>query len=106
MGAYGYAAVSVPGGAKYTGWIDLCWDWLQRFKKIHICFDEDATGRMKVVEIVTRLGMARTDMVRLPLKGGKNENRFKDINECLQSGVTPEVIAQCVSAPEILSRIG
>ena len=46
---------------------------------------------MKVVEIVTRLGMARTDIVRLPLKGGKNENRFKDINECLQSGVTPEL---------------
>jgi len=65
---YGYPAVSVPGGAKYTGWIDLCWDWLQRFRKIHISFDEDVTGRMKVVEIVTRLGMARTDIIRLPEK--------------------------------------
>jgi DNA primase len=65
---YGHAAVSVPGGAKYTGWIDLCWDWLQRFGKIHISFDEDAAGRMKVVEIVTRLGMARTDIIRLPEK--------------------------------------
>ena len=63
---YGYAAVSVPGGAKYTGWIDLCWDWLQQFKKIHISFDEDAAGRTKVVEIVTRLGVARTDIIRLP----------------------------------------
>ena len=66
--AYGYPAVSVPGGAKYTGWIDHCWDWLKPFRKIHISFDEDAAGRMKVVEIVTRLGMARTDIVRLPVK--------------------------------------
>ena len=65
---YGHAAVSVPGGAKYTGWIDTCYDWLQRFKKIHISFDEDTAGRMKVVEIVTRLGMARTDIIRLPEK--------------------------------------
>jgi DNA primase len=65
---YGCPAVSVPGGAKYTGWIDMCWDWLQRFKKIHISFDEDAAGRMKVVEIVTRLGMARTDIIRMPEK--------------------------------------
>jgi DNA primase len=65
---YGHAAVSIPGGATYTGWIDLCWDWLQRFGKIHISFDEDAKGRMKVVEIVTRLGMARTDIIRLPQK--------------------------------------
>jgi twinkle protein len=65
---YGYAAVSVPAGAKYTRWIDLCWDWLQRFKQIHVSFDEDAAGRMKVVEIVTRLGMARTDIIRLPEK--------------------------------------
>ena len=39
---------------------------MQAFKKIHISFDEDAAGRMKVVEIVTRLGIARTDIVRLP----------------------------------------
>ena len=65
---YGFAAVSVPGGAKYTGWIDLCWDWLQAFKKIYVSFDEDLAGRMKLVEIVTRLGIARTDIVRLPVK--------------------------------------
>ena len=65
---YRYPAVSVPGGANYTGWINSCWDWLQRFKKIHISFDEDTAGRRKVVEIVTRLGMARTDIIRLPEK--------------------------------------
>ena len=27
---------------------------------------------------------------------------YKDINECLQAGVSPAVIAQCVNAPEIL----
>jgi twinkle protein len=67
--SYGFAAVSVPGGAKYLGWIDHCWDWLQVFSKIHVSFDEDAAGRMKVMEIVTRLGIVRTDIVRLPEKG-------------------------------------
>jgi DNA primase len=62
----GVAAVSVPGGAGYLGWIEVCWDWLARFTNIHISFDEDRAGRAKVVEVVTRLGMARTDMVRLP----------------------------------------
>ena len=99
---YGYPAVSVPGGAKSTSWIDQCWDWLQLFKKIHISFDEDTAGRMKVVEIVTRLGMARTDSIRLPLKPEVAVNHYKDINECLQAGVTPEVIVQCVNAPEII----
>lgn len=63
---FGFPAVSVPGGAGYLGWIDLCYEWLSRFKKIHISFDEDRAGRQKVVEVVQRLGMARTDIVRLP----------------------------------------
>lgn len=66
---FGFAAVSVPGGAGYTGWIDVCFDWLARFKKIHISFDEDRAGRQKVVEVVQRLGIARTDIIRLPEKG-------------------------------------
>ncbi len=65
---YGFAGVSVPCGAKSLGWIDVCWDWLAAFKKIHIAFDEDPAGRMKVVEIVTRLGMQRTDMLRMPCR--------------------------------------
>lgn len=71
---YGFPAVSVPGGAKYTGWIDLCWDWLQAFRKIHISFDEDNAGRLKVVEIVTRLGIARTDILRLPEKESRDDH--------------------------------
>jgi hypothetical protein len=65
---YGWPAVSVPGGAKYTGWIDVCYEWLQPFSKIHVNFDEDNAGRMKVEEVVTRLGIARADIVRLPEK--------------------------------------
>ena len=51
----------MPGGAKYLGWIDYCWEWLERFSKIHISFDEDAAGWAKVKEIATRLGNARAD---------------------------------------------
>lgn len=63
---YGFAGVSVPCGAKSLTWIDVCWEWLQAFSKIHVSFDEDGAGRMKVLEIVTRLGIARTDIIRLP----------------------------------------
>ena len=97
---YGYPAVSVPGGAGSLGWIDVCWDWLQRFKKIHISFDEDRAGRQKVVEIVQRLGMARTDIVRLPEK--ESGGRFKDANACLQAAVAPEAMAGCIANPEVL----
>ena len=97
---YGFPAVSVPGGAAYTGWLDICWDWLQRFKKIHVSFDEDRAGRQKVVEVVQRLGMARTDIIRLPEK--EAGRRYKDANECLQAGVSPEVMAGCIANPEVL----
>lgn len=97
---YGFPAVSVPGGAGNTGWVDVCWDWLQRFERIHISFDEDRAGRAKVVEIVQRLGMARTDIVRLP----ENEfgTRYKDANECLQDAVPLATMAACVANPEVL----
>jgi len=97
---YGWAAVSVPGGAKYTGWIDLCYEWLQAFSKLHISFDEDNAGRMKVEEIVKRLGIARADIVRLPER--EEGVRYKDINECLQAGVSAEVIRECVLRPEFI----
>ncbi len=97
---YGFAAVSVPGGALYTRWLDICWDWLQRFKKIHISFDEDRAGRQKVVGIVQRLGLARTDIIRLPER--ESGGRYKDANECLQAGVSPEAMAACISNPEVL----
>ena len=63
---FGWSAVSVPGGAGYLGWMPICWDWLVPWKRIHLSFDEDRAGRMKVVEAVKRLGMSRTDIVRLP----------------------------------------
>lgn len=65
--SYGFAAVSVPGGAKYLGWIEICWDWLEAFSKIMVSFDEDTAGREKVHEIVKRLGIARAEIIRLPL---------------------------------------
>ena len=101
---YGFAAVSVPGGAKYLGWIDYCWEWLERFSKIHISFDEDAAGRAKVVAIVTRLGIARTDIIRLPKREGTEgtDKRHKDINECLQAGIGAALINDSVANAEVI----
>lgn len=107
---WGIPAVSIPGGAKATGWIDLCWDWLQTWKRIYISFDEDAAGRAKVVEVVTRLGIERTDIVRLPEKpiDGTVElpegevKRFKDANECLMAGLQAADMEQCLAKAEVL----
>lgn len=63
---FGWPAVSVPGGAGHLGWIQICWDWLTPWKRVYLSFDEDRAGRAKLVEAVKRLGMSRTDIVRLP----------------------------------------
>jgi hypothetical protein len=101
---FGMAAVSVPCGAKSTAWIDVCWDWLQKFSKIHLSFDEDAAGRGKVAEIVTRLGMARTDIIRLPYRKDQQYEsaRHKDANECLQNGITAGQMAETVHQAEFI----
>lgn len=90
----------VPGWAGNLKWIDTCWDWLQDFKKSHISFDEGPVGHSKVVQIVKRLGMERTDIIRLPQK--ESGERFKDCNECLQAGVSLERIAESRPNSEIL----
>jgi len=97
---YGYLCVSIPSGAGYAGWIDTCWEWLQKWTRIYVSFDEDRAGRAKLVEVVQRLGIQRTDIVRLPFR--EEAVRFKDANECLQAGVTSEQMAAALTDTEVL----
>jgi twinkle protein len=74
----GEPAVSIPYGAKDTKWIEAEWDFLQKFKKIYLCLDNDAAGQQYVNDIVKRLGAWRCYNVMLP---------FKDANECMNNNI-------------------
>ena len=99
---YGYAAVSVPSGAKALQWIDHHWDWLNdsRWRRLCVSFDEDSAGRSAIEEVVKRLGMARTDIIRLP--AGEDGKPFKDANACLQQGVTQAQMDEAMANPDII----
>mgnify|MGYP006266639535 CR=1 FL=1 len=85
----GIPAVSVPNGVADQEWIELDWEWLERFEKIYISTDMDGVGRESAEKIARRLGLHRSYIVTLP---------FKDANECLQQGITKEAFIQALEA--------
>ena len=80
---YGIDAVSVPMGAKNFEWVDNEWDYLEEFKAIYLCFDNDRAGIEAVRDLVQKLGAWRCKGVVLP---------FKDANECLIKGVAKDTV--------------
>jgi len=74
----GEPAVSIPSGAKDKRWIETEWDFLQKFQKIYLMFDNDTAGQENIFDIVKRLGMWRCYNVILP---------YKDANECLNNNI-------------------
>lgn len=77
----GISAVSVPNGVSDQEWIELDWEWLERFEKIYISTDMDGAGREAAEKLAKRLGLHRTYVVTLP---------HKDANDCLKAGLTKE----------------
>jgi twinkle protein len=65
---WGYDAVSVPNGTADDNWIELCFEWLERFERINLSFDMDEPGRKKVRPVAERLGLERCYDVILPRK--------------------------------------
>lgn len=87
---YGFPALSVPFGAgsgKKHEWITYEFERLAIFDEIFLCMDDDAEGHIATKELIERLGRHRCRVIKLP---------YKDANECLQQGVTQEIIHQCV----------
>lgn len=84
---YGFAAMSVPNGAKGHSWIENEFNNLDRFETIYLSFDMDDEGKIGVVEVVERLGRHRVRIVKLPCK---------DANECLKTGITKEKMVECL----------
>lgn len=91
---YGLKAVSVPNGCDGRTWIDEEWDFLETFKKIIICFDNDKAGQKAAVEVAHKLGLWRCQIALFP---------FKDANECLCKGVDRKTIYEALEAAKVLS---
>jgi twinkle protein len=87
MSQYAFPVVSIPSGANDTGWIEHEWDFLQRFKKIYLCLDNDTAGQKNIEEIVNRLGRWRCYNIILP---------YKDVNDCLMKDVPDTKIQECI----------
>lgn len=87
---YGIEAVSVPNGASGLTWIEQEWDYLESFRHINICYDQDAAGKEGAAKLATRLGLWRCSMINLP---------YKDANECLLKGISKEEIKGCFNTP-------
>ena len=66
--------VSVPSGAQDLTWIETCWDFLERYKKIILWGDNDDPGKDMVRNAILRLGDWRCYVVNSP---------HKDANDCL-----------------------
>lgn len=87
---YGFAAVSVPYGAKGIGadgqnpndpWIQHDFDWLEQFVDIVLALDCDKPGAEATAAIAPRLGLHRCRILEFP--GGR-----KDANQCLLEKVS------------------
>lgn len=75
----GVSCCSIPMGVNDMEWIDIDWNWLERFETIYVSFDMDSAGGEAVERIAKRLGLHRVRVVSLP---------HKDMNKCLQEGFT------------------
>lgn len=92
MFGYGFPALSVPfggGGGSKQQWIESDYERLERFETIYLALDQDGEGRAATAEIAKRLGLHRCRIVQLP---------YKDANDCLMEGITPEDMAQVFAA--------
>lgn len=79
-------SVSVPAGATNLNWIEDCFEWLSRFRKIYLAFDDDGAGEDGARKAAKRLGFHRCDRVRFP---------YKDLNEALQNGIKENDVIAC-----------
>ncbi len=84
---YGIDAVSIPNGAQDESWIEYNWDYIQKFKRIILLFDNDEAGQKNIYRIAKRIGLGKVINVKLP---------YKDMNECLLQQVPEEEIYRAI----------
>lgn len=87
---YGIEAVSVPNGASGMQWIEQEWEYLESFRHVNICFDQDEAGKEGAAKLAARIGLWKCSLIELPCK---------DANECLIKGISKKEIQSCFNAP-------
>ena len=103
----GYSnVVSVPAGCNNLEWINLCWDYLEKFNQIILFGDNDEPGLEMISVLSKRLG---EDRCMIPgeypecIWNGKDQNRAcKDANEilyCYGPDYLKNMIDSCEPAP-------
>lgn len=88
-------SVSICGGDQNFKWVEECWDWLEQFKEILICPDNDESGVKYCKNIVPRLGTWRTKIIDVPefaTKPGGTRKHIKDFNEYLYNTSKEEAL--------------
>lgn len=70
--------VSVPNGTKSQEWIEKHYTWLERFKTIVLCLDNDQAGQEAIKQIADRLSDLKAELKTVELLF------YKDLNEVLQ----------------------
>lgn len=98
--------VSVPCGCKNLEWINLCWEYLEKFNQIILFGDSDEPGLEMVSTLSKRLG---EDRCMIPKEypecvwKGKDQNRIcKDANEiliCYGPEYLKNMVDSCEPAP-------
>lgn len=95
-------AVSVPSGCENFEWIDLCYDWLDKFKSIILFGDNDEPGRRMIDTIAKRLDESRCMIVEdYPDRPDAQGRACKDANEILYFYDGFELISMVENAKEI-----
>ncbi|CEG37503.1 mitochondrial helicase twinkle [Plasmopara halstedii] len=81
--ATGMAAVSLPNGCQSLPPSVL--PLLERFERIYLWMDNDASGQANVEKFAAKLGMARCYIVRMPVNA--SSAYLKDANDALRAGL-------------------
>lgn len=84
--------VSVPSGAEDLTCVELCWEWLARFKQIAIWPDNDEPGQEMARKLINKLGSWRCYLI---------PSKYKDANEALYYGGVEELRNSILQAKEV-----
>lgn len=78
--------VSVPNGSEDMNWVEANFKWLEQFKTITLCGDNDEPGRDMVRKLIPKLGEWRVRVANIP-EGCKDANEvlFKHGKELLKN---------------------
>lgn len=84
---YELNTVSIPSGVSDLTWIELCWDYIEKFSRVILTFDMDQAGQDAVEKVVKRIGEWKCYKAELP---------YKDLNECLLKKVEKNIIHDAI----------